>query len=292
MSIQPYKPRTNALAGLLLVGAAFGPLPTGAQQRPSPLGTIKSVAPLMIDGALVSPAAAPVWPLAEGDEVAVTSAPAVFVASDGNRLTFDKATKARVKTIADGKTYVFLRSGTVAFKTTAAQLFVCAGGKLYAPPTNTTGTIRLGNLKNVNRKADSGKFSEDGLKTCDEKGPLQSLAKAAPAAGTATGGAAAGTASAAGTAATGGAVAAGGAAAGTTAGTAAGTAIGIGTAATTAVVTGGVVAAASAAAVGLASSASASSTSSGASATGVAVPCAAGGDGCNFNPPAVSSSQP
>jgi len=295
----------RALFVPLLSACAAASEATPPPVGPAVVGLIRSTAPMLIDGTVMAPDASPVWPLASGDEVAAISSTAVFTASDGNRLTFQKESKARVLRIEEGRTYVFLRQGTVSFHAAARQVFICAGGHLYVPPPSSKGTIRLDASNTVLRRLDSGQFLEDGVRACGESGILNIVSRAGAlggsagvaAAGTA-GGAAAAAGAGAGTAAgVGGAVAAGGAAAGVSAGAAAGTAagLGIGTATATAIA-GGAVAAASAAAVGLGSSASASGSASGTTASTVAstlpADCAAAGGGCNFNPQPVSPSQP
>jgi len=229
---------------------ALAPLLAFAQQQPGAvLGTVKSGAPITIDGTSFSPAASPSWPVADRDELAVSSASVLFAGVDGNRLTFAPETRVLVRTVAGGQLYFYVRQGSLEFESTARGVYVCIGNRLFVSSAQAKGTMSLGQANAVTRQTESGRLLEDGVRSCGEQGITGFQTGLTPG----TQGAAGGTATGAAAPAAGGGI--------STPGT---------------IVAGGV-------GVGVA-------VSSGLG-TGVSGGCGTPG-GCNFNPVAISPSQP
>lgn len=158
-------------AASILTGVALA-------QQPVVTGTITSAAPLVINGVRMLPTAAPSWPLTDATEVGVTSAPALFVSPEGNRLLFEHDSKPRLSTTEGGQTYVYLRTGAVSFETVARHVYICVAGHLFVPPTPSKGYLRQGKADAVVRNLDRGVFVEDGQRGCDERGPVAILSTA------------------------------------------------------------------------------------------------------------------
>ena len=239
-------------------------LPAGvfAQQRPGIVGTFTSSAAVVIDDVAMQPTAAASWPLVEGDEIASTSAPALLTTADGNLITFERESKARVKTAENGQPYIYVRQGGVLFETKTPRLDICIGNRLFVPGAGAKGVLRWEKSGAVSRSMTAGQLIEQGERACDDQAP-GAVVSQIPGAPGGSGGSAGGTAG--GTASAGGGPA-GGTATAPTAAPGGGKAIAV-----------GVVGAASAAAAGIVGAFFSSCTASG---------------GCNHNPLSISSSTP
>ena len=77
----------------------------------SPVASVSSPEPFMLDGVQMPVAGVPSWPLVGGDEVSTTNAPAVISFQDSSQVTLDKNSKARLKRSGAGIT-LFLLQGT------------------------------------------------------------------------------------------------------------------------------------------------------------------------------------
>lgn len=236
-------------------------LPAGVfaqQSRPVIVGTFTSSASVIIDDVEMRPTAAASWPLVEGDEIAATSAPALLTTTDGNLVTFERESKARVKTVEGGQPYIYVREGGVLFETKTPRLDICIGNRLFIPGAGAKGVLRWEKSGAVTRSMSAGQLIEQGERACDDQAPgapIPNQISSAPGGP----GSAGGTASGAGGPA-------GGTATAPTAAPGGGRAIAI-----------GAIGAASAAAAGAAGAFASSCTASG---------------GCNHNPLSISPSTP
>ena len=118
-------------------------LPAGVfaqQSRPVIVGTFTSSASVIIDDVEMRPTAAASWPLVEGDEIAATAAPALLTTADGDLVTFERESKARVKTVEGGQPYIYVREGGVLFETKTPRLDICIGNRLFIPGAGVKGT--------------------------------------------------------------------------------------------------------------------------------------------------------
>jgi hypothetical protein len=240
-------------------------LGTVAYAASSVIGAITSASPVNIDKTLMSPLAAPSWPVVEQDEIEASTAPAYLVTSEKNRVTLDPGAIVKARRAEHGDLYLYLRRGGLVFNVRAKRIYICAGGSLFVVKSSSSGAVRMDESGKVTDRMDAGKFEEKGKRGCNDQGVLVYLTGAAAggagAAGAAAGGATAGGAAASGAGAVAGATAAGSAAA-----------------------------ASGALAAGAAGAAAAGATASSFAATGSNSPC--GSAGCNFNPPPVSTSGP
>jgi len=250
--------RTTKSRGAIFAMAVLLPAGLFAQQRPGIVGTFTSSAAVVIDDVAMQPTAAASWPLVEGDEIASTSAPALLTTTDGNLITFERESKARVKTVENGKPYIYVREGGVLFETKTPRLDICIGNRLFVPGAGAKGVLRWEKSGAVSRSVTAGQLIEQGERACDDQAPGAVISQVPPAPGS-QGGSAGGTASAGGGPA-------GGTATAPTAAPGGGKAIAV-----------GVVGAASAAAAGIVGAFFSSCTASG---------------GCNHNPLSLSSSTP
>jgi hypothetical protein len=206
----------------------------------------------------MQPTAAASWPVVEGDEIAATSAPALLTTADGNLITFERESKARVETVENGQPYIYVRQGGVLFETRTSRLDICIANRLFVPGAGAKGVLRWEKSGTVSRMMSAGQLLEQGERACDFEAPgaLTNQISSAPGS---PGSSAGGTAS-------GGGGPAGGTATAPTAAPGGGKATAV-----------GIVGAASAAAAGAVGAFASSCTASG---------------GCNHNPLAISSSTP
>jgi hypothetical protein len=237
-------------------------LPVGVfaqQSRPVIVGTFTSSASVIIDDVEMRPTAAASWPLVEGDEIAATAAPALLTTADGDLVTFERESKARVKTVEGGQPYIYVREGGVLFETKTPRLDICIGNRLFIPGAGAKGVLRWEKSGAVTRSMSAGQLTEQGERACDDQAPGAPIPNQISSAPGGPGGSAGGTAS-------GGGGPAGGTATAPTAAPGGGRAIAI-----------GAIGAASAAAAGAAGAFASSCTASG---------------GCNHNPLSISPSTP
>jgi hypothetical protein len=247
-------------AAILLTGVV-----SGQQVQRRIVGNYTSSAMVLIDDTEMRPTAAAYWPVVDGDEISATSAPALLTTADRNLVTFERYSKAKVKSIGNGQTYIYVRQGGVLYDTQTARLNICIANRLFEPGAGSRGILKLEKTGAVTRVPITGTLLRQGEQACNDEAVGLLLAEQ-PAAGSA--GVAAGVGGVAGGTASAPAVAAGAAGASAGVGGAAGSAAGV---------AAGAVGAGSAAATGAVGSFSSSCTASG---------------GCNHNPVSISPSTP
>jgi hypothetical protein len=86
----------------------------------SPVASVSSPEPFMLDGVQMPVAGVPSWPLVGGDEVSTTNAPAVISFQDSSQVTLDKNSKARLKRNGAG-VILFLLQGTFLLRSVAGS---------------------------------------------------------------------------------------------------------------------------------------------------------------------------
>jgi hypothetical protein len=147
-------------------------VPVGiSAQQSRVIGTCTSSAPIVIDDIEMQPTAAAAFPVVDGDEIAATSAPALFTTSDKNLVTFERESKARVGTIEGGQTYVYVRQGGVSFVANNADLDICMANSLFIPAAGSKGILRLEKTGAVSRVMSAGALIDDGQRACDDHTP-------------------------------------------------------------------------------------------------------------------------
>lgn len=96
-----------------LLGIAVVLAPLALADRP--IATVSTGGSLTLNGTSVPNAGVSNWPVAAGDEIATSTAPAVITFADGTQVSVGKG--ARVRLLATGATGVDLLAGTAAYKT-------------------------------------------------------------------------------------------------------------------------------------------------------------------------------
>src|SRR5436190_20262028 len=86
----------------------------------SPVASVSSPEPFLLDGVRMPVAGVPSWPLLGGDEVSTTNAPAVISFQDSSQVTLDKNSKARLKRNGAG-VILFLVQGTFLLRSVAGS---------------------------------------------------------------------------------------------------------------------------------------------------------------------------
>jgi hypothetical protein len=143
----------------------------------------------------MQPTASASWPVVQGDEIDAPSAPALFTTADGDLVTFERDSKARVKTVENGQPYIYVQQGGVLFETKTPRLDICIANRLYVPGSGAKGVLRWEKSGLVSRSMTAGQLLEQGERACDDQvaAPLANQPVIAPGG---TGGAAGGTATA------------------------------------------------------------------------------------------------
>jgi len=103
-------PRLLALLPVLVLSAA----------AESPVATVSSPEPFLLDGVQIPVAGVPSWPLVGGDEVSTTNAPAVISFQDSSQVTLDKNSKASLKRNG-AEIMLFLLQGTFLLRSLAGS---------------------------------------------------------------------------------------------------------------------------------------------------------------------------
>ncbi len=84
-----------------------------------PVATVSTSGSLTLNGTQVPNAGVSEWPVAAGDEIVTTTAPAVILFRDGTRIAVDRNTRARLN--KTGRTGVDVITGAVSYKAASAS---------------------------------------------------------------------------------------------------------------------------------------------------------------------------
>jgi hypothetical protein len=160
--------------------AVLLPAAVCAQQRTGIVGSLTSSASVVIDDVAMQTTAAAAWPVVEGDEIGATSAPALLTTTDGNLITFERDSKAKVKTIENGQPYLYVRQGGVLFETKTPRLNICIGNRLFVPAAGAKGILRWEKSGAVTRMMTAGQILEQGNRACDDQEPGAVVTETSP----------------------------------------------------------------------------------------------------------------
>jgi hypothetical protein len=135
------------------------------------VGSVSSTRPIGIGDVAMTPTGSASWPVVEGDEIA-TDAAALFTTTDREVVTLDGKSNFKLGRAGAGETYIFVRKGGLTFDAKSGRTMVCAGGHLFVPQARARGVLRLDSGGSVSEQLDSGAFTENGVRACDETGPM------------------------------------------------------------------------------------------------------------------------
>jgi hypothetical protein len=152
----------------IATGISILALSASAQQKPAIVGGVSSTASIEIDGTAMEPA--PSWPLVDGDVIRTTSAPGLILTPDQSAITIMAGTTIRVRALAAGQTWVFVREGGLSIDPKNRNVLVCAANRLFQPSGPAKGSIQLEKSGAV---AQTGSLVELKGNSCNEtSGPV------------------------------------------------------------------------------------------------------------------------
>ncbi len=135
----------------------------------SPVATVSTGGPLIINGTEVPTAGISSWPLAAGDVVTTTEAPALIVFNDGSRLTLGRESKAKLG--GPGRLGMNVLSGTVLCDAAnSSKLVLNALGRPVALQSTGENVIQIAEGNKVSVRA-KDKHDEDDFSHKKPKKP-------------------------------------------------------------------------------------------------------------------------
>jgi hypothetical protein len=103
----------------------------------TPVATVSSPEPFVLDGVQIPVAGVPSWPLVGGDEVSTTNAPAVISFQDTSQVTLDKNSRAKLKRNG-AEIILFLVQGTFLLRSVAgSKVRVSTPDRAVTPPAGS-----------------------------------------------------------------------------------------------------------------------------------------------------------